>query len=112
VPKSRRYRAACRATVARISKKPRTQFAPRKPVPVGQNTTTSSLGVLVDLALGLEHRFRQVVDEAAKEVEVARAAQALGELRGTLEVEEQEDAVLELRPMVDAGHEVPQDVGR
>src|SRR5262245_23911102 len=67
--------------------------------------------ILVDLRPGFEDRLGQVVHELAQQLEVARAAQALGELRGALEVEEQEDAVLPLGPMIDAGHEVAQDVG-
>src|SRR5437762_12470065 len=58
-------------------------------------------GVLIDLSLRLEHRLRQVVDEAAEQLEVSGAAQSLRELCGALEVEDEKDALLRLRPVVD-----------
>ena len=66
--------------------------------------------VLIDVPLRLEHRLRQVVDEAAEQLEVSGAAQSLRELCGALEVEEEKDALLRLRPVVDAGREIAQDV--
>ena len=66
--------------------------------------------VLVDLAVGLEHRLGQLVHDAAEQIEVAGAPEALRELGRAREVHEQEDALLRLGPVVDAGDEVAQDV--
>src|SRR5215472_2927910 len=67
--------------------------------------------VLVDLRVGLQHGLGQVVHEAAEQLEVPRAPQLLGETGGTLEVEDEEDALLGAGVMKDARHEIAEDVG-
>jgi len=66
--------------------------------------------VLVDLSLGQQHRLGEIVHHAAEQLEVAGAAEALGELGRAGQVHEQEDALLRLGPRVDASDEVPQHV--
>src|SRR5438034_4574664 len=56
--------------------------------------------VLVDLPFRLEHRLRQIVHEAAEQLEVAGAAQPLRQLGRTLEIQKEEDALLRLRAVV------------
>src|SRR5215467_16069399 len=62
--------------------------------------------ILIDLRVRLEHGLRHVVHEAPEQLEVTRAPQLLGKAGRALEVEEEEDALLSPRAMIDARHEV------
>src|SRR6266851_3564335 len=64
--------------------------------------------VLVDLAARFEDGLREAVHDAPEKLEVPGAAQPFRVRRRIGEVEEEEDALLGSRPVIDAGDEVPE----
>ncbi len=106
-----RYRSLC-SWMRSLTRKTQRRQLPWRKSPLGRPGHHHLVAdVLVDLAARLQHGLRHVVEEVVLEVVEPQRAQALGDRRGVVQVQEHEDAILRDGTVIAAEQEVHQRAG-